>query len=56
MIKFVILLPMIMLIQGCATILNGTKNDLRFSSSEEGTKVTVVYDGNKITGRGLCDR
>lgn len=40
-------------LQGCATLLNGSKKSLAVSSSEDKTKITVWYEGKKMTGKNF---
>ena len=53
MLRFITLILVVILLQGCATILNGSKKQLSITSSEDGSKVTAIYEGNKVTGKNL---
>ena len=48
----VIMGGMLLALQGCATYINNyyMSKQMVISSSENGTKVTAEYDGNKMTG------
>lgn len=53
MVRFIVIITALFILQGCATILNGSKKQLSITSSEDGSKVTVIYEGNKVTGKNL---
>lgn len=53
MVRFITIITIFLLLQGCATILNGSKKQLSITSSEDGSKVTAIYEGNKVTGKNL---
>jgi hypothetical protein len=53
MVRFIVIITALFILQGCATILNGSKKQLTITSSEDGSKVTAVYEGNKVTGKNL---
>ncbi|PWJ62735.1 MULTISPECIES: hypothetical protein [unclassified Fibrobacter] len=52
--KIMMVLSMLCILQGCATILNGTKKSIMVSSSEDDTKVTVLYEEKRITGKNFA--
>lgn len=52
--KIMTILFMFCLLQGCATILNGSKKSIMVSSSEDNTKVTVLYEGKMMTGKNVA--
>ena len=52
--KIMTILFVFCLLQGCATILNGSKKSIMVSSSEDDTKVTVLYEGKKMTGKNVA--
>ena len=53
MVRFIVIITALFILQGCATILNGSKKQLSITSSEDGSKVTAIYEGNKVTGKNL---
>ena len=53
MIRFIVIITALFILQDCTTILNCSKKQLSITSSEDGSKVTAIYEVNKITGKNL---
>lgn len=53
MVRLIMIITALFILQGCATILNGSKKQLSITSSEDGSKVTAMYEGNKVTGKNF---